>query len=84
MIPLLKGPEYGCQEAAKNGHAERLLRTINKEEVNQVEFCDFYDARRRIGALPDVVDQHECTHFALGYLTVVESEEQERAHPTSR
>ncbi len=66
-------------EATQNAHAERLMRTIKEEEVNLSEYCDFYDARRRIAAFLDDVYQHKRIHSALGYLTPVEYEAQWRA-----
>jgi transposase InsO family protein len=66
-------------EATQNAHAERLMRTIKEEEVNLSEYCDYYDARRRIGQFLDEVYQHKRIHSALGYLTPVEFEQQWRA-----
>jgi putative transposase len=60
----------GCPE--ENGYAERLMRTIEEEEVALSEYRDFADARRQLGAFLDGVDNRKRIHSALGYQTPAE------------
>jgi putative transposase len=63
-------------EPKENGYAERLMRTIKKEEVDLSEYEDFADAWRQLGRFLDDVYNRKRIHSALGYLTPSEFEEQ--------
>ena len=65
-------------EAAENGYAERLMRTIKEEEVTLHDYQDFHDAYRHLGHFLAAVYQHKRIHSALGYLTPEEFETQWR------
>jgi putative transposase len=65
-------------EPRENGYAERLMRTIQEEEVALNEYIDFHDAYARIERFLDHVYQHKRIHSALGYLTPTEFEAQWR------
>ena len=66
-------------EPRENGYAERLMRTINEEEVNLSEYRDFADAQRQLTRFLDDVYNVKRIHSALGYLTPREFEEQWRS-----
>ena len=57
----------GCPE--ENGFAERLMRTIEEEEVAWSDYQDFADARRQLGPFLDDVDNGKRIHASLGYPT---------------
>jgi transposase InsO family protein len=59
----------------ENGYAERLMRTIQEEEVDLPEYVDFYAAYQSIGRFLDEVYTRKRIHPALGYLTPAEFEE---------
>ncbi len=61
-----------------NGFAERLMRTVNEEEVDLTEYRDFHDARTRIGQFLDDMYTRKRTHSSLGYLTPPKFEAQWR------
>jgi putative transposase len=63
-------------EPRENGHAERLMRTIKEGEVDLTEYGDFADAWRQLGRFLDDVYNRKRIHWALGYLTPSEFEEQ--------
>ncbi len=72
--------ESGCPE--QNGYAERLMRTIKKEEeVDLSDSEDYYDALRQIGRFLDEVYMDKRIHSSLGYLTPAEFEQQWRMQP---
>lgn len=60
----------------ENGYAERLMRTINEEEVELSEYTDFHDAYGSLGRFLDEVYTRKRIHSVLGYLTPVEFEAQ--------
>ena len=62
--------------AWQNGYAERLIRTIEEEEVDLSEYLDYNDAYRQLGRFLDDVYMHKRIHSSLGYLTPAEFEEQ--------
>jgi transposase InsO family protein len=66
-------------EAAQNGYAERLIRTIKEEEVHLSEYRDYFDALAHLGRFLDDVYMHKRIHSALGYLTPAEFEQAWRA-----
>jgi transposase InsO family protein len=61
-------------EAAENGYAERLMRTIKEEEITLHDDIDFHDAYQHLGRFLDDVYQQKRIHSALGYLTPEEFE----------
>jgi putative transposase len=63
----------------ENGFAERLMRTIKEEEVELTEYHNYADAYRQLGRFLDAVYNQKRIHWALGYLTPAEFEEQWRA-----
>jgi transposase InsO family protein len=60
----------------ENGFAERLMRTIEGEEVDLSEYEDPADARRHLGRFLDDVYNTKRIHSSLGYLTPAEFEQQ--------
>jgi len=66
--------------AWQNGHAERLIRTIKKEEVYLTEYRDHWEAYHQIEHFLEDVYMHKRIHSALGCLTPVEFEVQRFAH----
>ena len=70
-------------EAAQNGYAERLIRTIKEEEVDLSDYVDFADAYHQIGRFLDDVYMRKRIHSSLGYLTPVEFESQWSAQQTA-
>jgi transposase InsO family protein len=58
-----------------NGYAERLMYTIQEEEVDLSEYQDFHDAYRSMGRFLEEVYTRKRIHSALGYLTPTEFEE---------
>ena len=69
--------------AWQNGYAERLMRTIQDEEVDLSEYEDYHDAWQQLGQFLDEVYMHKRIHSSLGYLTPVEFEAQWRAQLAS-
>jgi len=67
--------------AWQNGYAERLMRTINEEEVDLSEYEDYTDATRQLGHFLDEVSMHKRIHSSLGYVTLAEFEEDWRRKP---
>lgn len=65
-------------EPRENGYAERVMRTIEEEEVDLSEYRDFADAHAQLGRFRDDVSNAKRIHSALGYLTPWEFEEQWR------
>ena len=73
-------------EPRENGYAERLMRTIEEEQVDRSEYRDLADARLQIGHFIDAVYNLKRIHSSLGYLTPREFElhwQQERAKATT-
>ena len=60
---------FPIDEAAKNGKLERLVFTVRKELLTQVEFADLDDARNRIAVWVHSYNYRR-THMALGGLLV--------------
>jgi transposase InsO family protein len=60
----------------ENGYAERLMRTIEEEEVELTEYEDDADARRQLGRFLDDVYNCKRIHSSLEYLTPAEFEQQ--------
>jgi hypothetical protein len=56
-------------EAWQYGYAERLIRTINKEEVALSDYKCYTDAVSQMGRFLNDVYMHKRIHFSLGYLT---------------
>ena len=71
--------EFGA--AWQNGYAERLMRTINEEEVDLSEYEDYTDATRQLGHFLDEVSMYKRIHSSLGYVTLAEFEEDWRRKP---
>ena len=69
----------GVGEPRENGDAERLMRTINEEEVDLSEYLDDDDAYRQLGRFIEAVSNVKRIHSALGDLTPAEFEPQWRA-----
>jgi len=65
-------------EATENGYAERLMRTIQEEEVTLHDYADFHAAYQHLGRFLGEVYQHKRIHSALGDLTPAEFETQWR------
>jgi transposase InsO family protein len=65
--------------AWQNDYAERLLRTIKKDEVVLAEYQDYHDAHRQLERFLDDVYAHRRIHSALGYLTPAKFEAQWRS-----
>lgn len=63
-------------EPEEDGYAERLMRTIEEEEVDLSEYEDFGDALRGLGRFLDDVYNRKRIHSSLGYLTPAEFEQQ--------
>ena len=61
-------------KAEENGYAERVIRTINEEEVDLSEYFSFSDAAQQIGHFIEVVYMRKRIHSSLGYLTPAEFE----------
>jgi transposase InsO family protein len=61
---------------SRNGYAERLMRTIEAEDVDLTEYEDLADARRQLGRFLDEVYNTKRIHSSLGYLTPAEFEDQ--------
>ena len=68
-------------QAWRNGHAERVIRTIKEECVDMEDYADLADARRRIGRFLVDVYNRKRIHSALGYLT---PQEFERAYESAQ
>jgi transposase InsO family protein len=68
-------------EATEHGYAERLMRTIQEEEVTLHDYADFHEAYPHLGRFLDEVYQHKRLHSALGSLTPAEFEAQWRQRP---
>ena len=60
----------------ENGYAERLIRTLKEEEVHLNDYQDIYEARERIGHFITQVYHQKRPHSALGYLTLMEFQQQ--------
>jgi len=52
-------------EAAQNGYAERLIRTIKEEAVDLSDYQDYHDAYQQIGRFLDDVYMHKRIHSSL-------------------
>ena len=65
-------------QAAQNGYAERVIRTIKEEEVYLTEYRDYEEELNQIGHFIDDVYLTKRIHSALGYLTPAEYEAQWR------
>lgn len=65
-------------EPTQKGYAERLMRTIQEEEVDLSDYDDYHDALTQLGKFLDDVYMHKRVHSSLGYLTPVEFEAQWR------
>ncbi len=63
-------------QAAQNGYAERLIRTIKEEAVELSDYRDYHDAYHQIGRFLDEVYMRKRIHSSLGYLTPIEFETQ--------
>jgi putative transposase len=63
-------------QAWQNGYAERILRTIQEEEVELSEYQDYWDAYKQIGQFLEDVYMKKRIHSSLGYLAPVEFENQ--------
>jgi transposase InsO family protein len=61
--------------AWQHGSAERLMRTIQEEEVELSAYPDDADAHQPIGRLLHEVYMHKRMHALLGYLTPAEFEQ---------
>ena len=61
-------------EPRENGFAERLIRTIQEEEVDLSDYRAFAEALAQIGRFIDDVYRTKRIHSALGYLTPAEFE----------
>ena len=61
-------------KAEENCYAERFNPTIKEEEVDMLDYTDFFDARNQIGLFIDDVYMTKHIHSSLGYLTPVEFE----------
>jgi transposase InsO family protein len=59
-----------------NGYAERLMRTIQEEEVDLFEYADHQDAVYQIGRFLEDVYQTKRIHSASDYPTPAEFERQ--------
>jgi putative transposase len=70
-------------EAWQNGYAERLIHTIKEEEVDLSDYRDFHDAYRQIAHFLEDVYNRRRIHFALGYLTPFEFEQQQTSIPAA-
>jgi putative transposase len=58
--------------AEENSYAERVVRTIKKEEVALNEYSDLTSAKLRIGRFIDDVYCTKRSHSSLGHLTPAE------------
>ena len=56
------------------GYAERLMRTIEKEEVDLSDYKSYTEAARQIDHFLDDAYMHKRIHSSLGYLAPVEFE----------
>jgi len=65
-------------EPEEDGDAERLMRTIQEEEVDLSEDEDFGAALRGLGRFLDDVSNRKRIHSSLGSLTPAEFEGQWR------
>jgi putative transposase len=66
----------------ENGYAERLIRTIKKDDVDLSGYNNFTDVRSRTGRFLEDVYMTKRIQSSLGYLTPVEFETAWRlAHP---
>jgi transposase InsO family protein len=65
-------------QSAQNGYAERVIRTIKKEEVYLNDYRDLGDSQAQIGRFIDEVYLSKRIHSSLGYLTPAEFEAQWR------
>jgi putative transposase len=63
-------------EAWQNGYAERLIRTIEEEEVDLSEYLDYHDAYQQIGRFLDDVNIHKRIQSSLECLTPAEFDAQ--------
>ena len=59
-----------------NRYAERLIRTLKKEEVHLNDYEDIHEARTCIGQFIEQVYHHKRPHSVLEYLTPVEFSQQ--------
>ena len=60
----------------ENGYAERLIRTLKEEEVYINDYDSIAQARGRIGHFITHVYNQKRPHSALGYLTLMEFQQQ--------
>jgi putative transposase len=88
-VGLLTGREVKVSMASvgvpeENGYAERLMRTIEEEEVALSEYEDFADAWRQLGKFLDDVYNTKRIHSSLGYLTPEEFASEYREKHSAR
>jgi putative transposase len=60
----------------QNWYAERLMRTMEEEEVELSEYRNFEEAYRKIGKFLDEVCTKKRIYLLLDYLTSMEFENQ--------
>lgn len=53
----------------QNGHAERRMRTITKEEVDLSDDDDYHEKYEQIGRLLEAIHMPKRIRSGLGYLT---------------
>lgn len=66
-------------QPTQNLNAERVIRTIQEEEVDLSEYENFHEAYRQIGRSNEEVYMYKRRHSSLGYLTPAKYEVQWRS-----